>query len=340
MDAVYRDGRTSRSTPVRLEFRGGRLYLYGPDGQQDLDLAQVRISARIGNTPRFIYLPDGGCCETRDNDAVDAVLAARGGDRFNAWLHRLESRLGYALLALLVTAGVGWGAVVYGIPWLAQRVAYALPPGVESSLGEQALAFLDGRVFTSSQLDPEGQRRLQAQFAAMQAGLPGTGHARLLFRRSSLAGANALALPGGTVVVTDDLVELAAGDAEVLAVLAHELGHVAHRDSLRRLLQDSLLSLIVIAVTGDVTDVSSLVVALPPVLLQAGYSRDMERAADRYALGWMQSAGVDPVHYGAILIRLEESQAGSASRAMGFLSTHPPTAERLRLIEKARQGSR
>ena len=101
----------------------------------------------------------------------------------------------------------------------------------------------------------------------------------LHFRNAPDIGANAFALPGGDVVVTDGLVELATSPEQVAAVVAHELGHVAHRHGLRNMVQASILAALVSYWTGDF---SSLATAGATAVLSAAYSRDFEREADDY----------------------------------------------------------
>jgi hypothetical protein len=72
----------------------------GLEDELKYSLVDVRISARVGNTPRSLYLPGGAKCETFDNDAVDAFLERHRRHRGSAWLHMLESKLRYVALAL------------------------------------------------------------------------------------------------------------------------------------------------------------------------------------------------------------------------------------------------
>jgi predicted Zn-dependent protease len=134
--------------------------------------------------------------------------------------------------------------------------------------------------------------------------------------------------------VTDALVALARNDEELVAVLAHEAGHVARRHGLRQLFQNSLVAL---AVTWLVGDVSAIVAAAPTALLQAKYSRDLEREADSYALVTLRVNGIATEHFAAMLERLEDSGAeggGITTGALDYLSSHPVTSER---IERVRQ---
>src|SRR5664279_6314679 len=105
---------------------------------------------------------------------------------------------------------------------------------------------------------------------------------------------NALALPGGIIVITDAMVEAFDNDAEFRAVMAHELGHVHGRHAVRLVLQDSGLAVLMTALAGDAVGATVLAVALPSVLLRARYSRQFETEADDYAFATMQRRGESP----------------------------------------------
>ena len=143
-------------------------------------------------------------------------------------------------------------------------------------------------------------------------------------------GANAFALPSGIVVMTDELVDLAQADEELQVVLAHEIGHVVHRHSLRMLLQNSATSLLIIGLTGDVSSASVLVAGVPTALVQAKHSRQFENEADDYAYAWMDRNGVPHRYFTDMLERLEKKYGGAGSGALSWLSSHPSTAERIR----------
>jgi Zn-dependent protease with chaperone function len=126
--------------------------------------------------------------------------------------------------------------------------------------------------------------------------------------------------------VTDQLVQLAQHDREVLAVIAHELGHVERRHSLRLALQSIGAGVLLVAITGDIGSFSDLAAGLPSLLLQSGYSRDMEREADAYALVWLDATCIPPQHFADILSRLDKSTPDAA----GLLASHPGTGARIR----------
>ena len=131
--------------------------------------------------------------------------------------------------------------------------------------------------------------------------------------------------------MTDELVALAHHDDELVAVLAHELGHVRGRHALRQLLQSTGVSAIAFALLGDVSSASALFSAVP-ALIQAKHSRDFEREADGFAKGWLVRNGIGPERFDAILCRMQaEADAKGGDGEDGlvrFLSTHPATGER------------
>jgi predicted Zn-dependent protease len=156
-------------------------------------------------------------------------------------------------------------------------------------------------------------------------------HIRLEFRHSELLGPNAFALPGGVVVMTDQLVELAGSEEEILAVLAHEIGHVEERHSLRQVLQSSGIALLAATVTADAATVSTAVAGLPVILAQTSYSRGFETVADEFAFDLLRRNSISPAVFADFMERLgADSQL---NEDLSFLSTHPVTSDR---IERAR----
>jgi len=334
--ATFYDGKTSHRHEVRLHFdRTGRLRITGLKHDLTYPLSEVRITSRLGNTPRSIYLPGDAKCETLENDAIDAILQRWGRGRWQAVLHTLESKLGYVLLALVLTIVSVWGLLNYGIPALAKHAAYALPPSVDAALGREGLKVLDQALFTPSRLEDTRQSQLRARFSDMAQEVSEAPHLRLEFRKSDRVGPNALALPSGIIVMTDELVLLAEHDDELTAILAHEIGHVTQRHALRSLLQNSVAVLIISSLTGDVTSVTALSAALPTLLLEAKYSRTFETEADQFALQYLRDHDVPPKHFADILVRMEEA-SGADSSTHNYLATHPASSDRVRIFQAER----
>jgi predicted Zn-dependent protease len=130
----------------------------------------------------------------------------------------------------------------------------------------------------------------------------------------------------------DDLVQLAHSDAELMAVLAHEIGHVRGRHALRQIINAAGISAMALVVLGDVSSISSLAAA-GPALLQARNSRELEQEADEFARQWLDANGIAPSNFDDILCRMarEVGDDGESS----FLSTHPPVNDRARCKPKS-----
>ena len=330
------DGRTSRRRDASLTISAdGTADLQHTDGAQRLRFSEIAVEPRLANTPRRLALPDGGVFETTDNDAVDLALAAAGRGRGAGWIHRLESHWHQLAVAFVVVAAAAVSFVVWGIPSLARAAAFALPSTTSAAIGSGALEALDATYFEPSELAEERRAALREVFARVAASAELKAMSlELVFRRGAMLGANALALPSGTIVLTDELVELAQVDAEVEAVLAHEVGHIVHRHSLRQVIQNSLVAVGVILVTGDLSSSTSLVAAVPTILAETSYSRAFEREADAYAVAYLRERDIDTIHFANLLRRMEESADDTG--IPGFLSTHPTTKDRAQALENAR----
>lgn len=329
--ATFFDGKTPRRQAAVLTVEGDEIVAAGAFGQRRAARAAVEISEPLGQGPRFVRFPDGSLFEV-------AELAA-----FGRWLHchgfaagrvaRLQARWSSALLAIVATTLIVAAAYLWGLPAASQALAPRVPEAILRSLSESTMAVLDSRVLEPTHL-PEAR---QAALAARVAGLRG-GNAWPAYRlhfRSAQGLPNAFALPAGDIVIFDELVGLAASDDEVAAVIAHELGHVAHHHGIRQLIQSSVVSFVAGVYFGDI---SSLVSGLSTLALQSHYSRDFEREADAYAVRAMRAAGRDPGALATMLERIEASH-GSRSPAQSSpwqaLSSHPETAERVRRIRAA-----
>jgi Zn-dependent protease with chaperone function len=333
-DATYYDGRSSARTVVRVRARGGRLQLAAADGNFDaplLDVAlgEVRADARVGSARRLLALPGGAQLQTDDHDAVAVLFPDKNG--LQARVLGLERSWGYALAAVAIIGVFTWWCVVYGLPVAARLAAMTVPVNFESKLGEQALYTIDKALCGPSALEEQRRAAVQKEFERVVAGLNDGFLYRLELRACPRMGPNALALPGGTVLVTDDLASLAADDAQLTAVLAHEIGHVRQRHGLRLGLQGAGLAAIIAALAGDAVSLAGLATALPTALLQAGYSRSFEEEADEYALQRLREIGVPGKHLADILSLLakERGQPGTSGGALDYLSTHPAVSRRI-----------
>ncbi len=337
ISGLFYDGERSRGHRANVELTASRtvrltlvdeLDAEARPREWELAIALVEISDRLGNIPRRLVLPGIGAFETTDNEAVDRALAAQGHSP--GLVHWLEERWPVAIASLVAVALGSVLFIRFGVPALAEFAARTLPASVDRVLGAQSLELLDEFVLEPSELPVTRQQELRMRFDAMAGPLEGDHDYRLEHRCAPALGPNALALPSGIVVMTDELVLLAEHDDELVAVLAHELGHVRGRHALRRLLQSTGVSAVAFALLGDVSSASALLGAVP-ALIDAKHSRDFEREADAFAKDWLAQNGIGPERFDAILCRMQGDAGGDDEAGLTrYLASHPTTDERAR----------
>ncbi len=151
---------------------------------------------------------------------------------------------------------------------------------------------------------------------------------------------NALALPGGPIVIFEGLLYKAESPEELAGVLAHEIQHILLRHSTRGILRNMAESMLVTIFLGDMNSVMEGIVQLAGQLETLGLSREMEAEADQKG---MLSANIDPHGMIRIFEKLmqEESkelpQGKTVSKENDFssyFSTHPSGQNRLARLEK------
>lgn len=340
---IYSDGKTSRTRRAVLRVdAAGRISVAPEDPAEPAFISHVPadlivVASRLGIAPRVVTLPTGATFTTGDHEGIDHLLRASGRDLWQRVLPVLERSLPLATAASVVAAVVIWLTITVGVPALAKGLAFSLPVEVERNIGQGTLDLLDEHFLDPSELPAETVDRLATRFGPILERHPHIA-SEVLFRRGKGLGANAFALPSGVILFTDELVLVAENDDQLQAVLYHEIGHLEHRHMLRRSIQGSILTVLSIFVTGDVSGINELVAAVPALVIDAAYSRDFEREADDFALAEMARLGMSVRAFGEILAliesshRAEEEHAASGNRVMDFLRTHPGTPERIEAI--------
>ena len=323
--AGYYDGKTAGSESVPLELVGTSLRFELEGADRWVELNSVTVVEPVGRGPWSVELDDGTSLKITDSDFGQALGDKKGNPGF---LRKLEGAWHWATIALLVAVGATWSLLTFGVPVLAKSVAFALPENVTATLSDEGLGVMDDLLFDSSELPADRVARIIELFQEIKQTNPKFSPYRLEFRASRI-GPNAFAVPGGIVVLTDELVQLAESDAEIVAVLAHEIGHLHGRHSLRILLQNSISALLIAGLTGDISNITALSAAIPTMLMQAKYSRDFEREADDFAFAYLESKGIPTDALSDLLLRIEQSDPERGSDVPGWLSSHPPSRDRI-----------
>lgn len=330
------DGSRSNAVPVTVRLLVPEtLHISGDGVNATISVHHISVSSRLGNTTRYLTLPDDAKLQTADNDAVDRLLESVTGTRRHTLLHSVEAHWGRVLAALAFTVAFCVWAVWLGLPWLAERTAHNIPVELEHAMGEQSLATLDNHLLQPTRLLEVDRERARRAFDYVVDDLDLPVRPRLALRRAEGLGPNAFALPAGIVILTDEMVEMANVDQELMSVIAHELGHVYHRHIMRSVLQNAAVALVLATLLGDVSSITGLAASIPTVLVEQGYSRRFEFEADVYAAAWLDQVGLDRAHLAAALEKLGKAHGIEQEDSLAdYLSTHPGIEDRIEAIQR------
>ena len=266
-----------------------------------------------------IDLNDGASLEILDTASWQAALSHAG---FKPGLaQRMQTRWPM-FLGVFAVAAIGLVAFYkYGTPWMATQLTRHVPLSWETTLSAEAMEQMDERMLKPSRIAKERQEQLRGEFNALLAKMPPSlmryhGYApqyTLQFRRGM--GANAFALPGGSIVVTDGMLETASrekiSDDAIIGVLAHEIGHVAHRHTTRMVVEQGVLNIGLGLALGDV---STLVSTGSSLLTGLAYQRGHEREADCFAIAVLKQSNISTAPMGELLLAMAASRDAADSK--------------------------
>ncbi len=340
--AVFFDGTSSVRHGVVVEAGAGALRILACGGQGRDQALDEWPYAEL----RRMSAPDGVLRLGRRGETVLARLEIRAPELAAAVEDRAETldrggaaerQLRRKIVALSFASATSLVVTaVFGLPALASRIIPLVPLAVEHRLGNAIDHNIHGTL---------DSRHLGAAFACGTAPGETAGRAaldKLVGKLEAVAALpfplrvevvrraepNAMALPGGHVYVDEGLIEKAATPDELAGVLAHEMGHVAHRDGTRTVLQTAGLSFMFGMMLGDFVGGGAVVIAARTVV-KSSYSRRVEAAADAYSVDLMAKAGGDPHALAAILKRI----VGDKKEGMKLLLDHPETKDRIAAID-------
>ncbi|MGI9025769.1 MAG: M48 family metallopeptidase [Burkholderiaceae bacterium] len=349
----YFDGVSSRAIAASVVATNDGVRITGGGVDRIVDRVGLSFAPSRGNAPSRIAFDDGALCEIPDRAAAESLFAALGhradfGDRIAS--HR-------STLALVVAGFISISAALYlwGVPLAADAITRAMPAEWQRTFGVRVLYALEARgIFQPSTLSAERRDRLRLRAQQMKF-VDERPTFDVIFRRFKVP--NAFALPGEFVVVSDELVALAKDDDAVLTVIAHEIGHIAHRDAMRGLMRATLLSALATWYVGDASTIAATVAG---GLGGLHYTRHDEHEADLFALRQMQANHVS-TQSAADLFRslmawqptmsveradrssdvppdakkedVKKADAKERVRIPVYLSTHPATEARIRMFE-------
>lgn len=330
VSVIYYDGVISKPYEATLEYFDAEhvVVKYQKDGvlkTQRYHSDQMSLFGTIGQRNPIIELENDARIELQQKDLPEWLPVDHKS--FHATVWKLERTPSLIIFSVVFVLALGFGLIKWGIPTASKMIAFELPENTLNRLGSQAEEYVMDYT-KPTKLPQARQDEIRQQYLATVAeNKPAT----LKFRAGDQLGANALALPNNSIILTDELVQLAHSDQEIIGVLAHEQAHLLKRHSLQQALSSLGFSVLYIAITGDSSD---LMTTLPVAMVGAGYSRKFEQESDLYALNLMHKKNIETSHFANFLQRMsdEADEEFASPRWMEILSSHPATEERVKMV--------
>lgn len=329
------DGHSTQARAVLLRLQASTLHVVDADdpsgAARRYPAAQLQVGEAVGAAACPVRLPDGGTLWLEDAPLAQALRQASGGPGPVA--RAIGSWPAVLVAVLLLVALLGWFGHS-GAGQMARAVLPLVPQSVDREIGNRAWASIDGQWLKPSQ-HTERCRALAERFDRAAVAFDARNRLPLvLCRRTNEGGGfNAFALPNGQIVLLDGLVQ-ALTDDQLMVVLGHELAHVRERHSMQALLRQMGLLAVAGVALGDFSTVAAASMA---GLQGLSYSRDAEREADAEALRFMASAGLPPRLWAEVWQRFAQEEARGGGGLPPWMSSHPTTEERQRLVAPGAQ---
>jgi predicted Zn-dependent protease len=321
--AIYFDGTSSRRHAVTLAFNGQleinadehtlAAWSYADIRRADSPSGILRLSCLTASALARLEIRDAAV-------AADMIARCTQLDENLPGRRGVAAIVGWSLAAAASIVAVVW----FGVPLAADRLAPLVPPALERRLGDvaegQVKILFGNKVCTNApgraafnklvnEIREAAGMDMPIQTAVLSTPIP-----------------NAFALPGGKVYLFNGLLAKAENADEIAGVLAHELGHLKHRDNTRNLIYNGGTAFLIGLLFGDVTGSGALIFASRS-LVTASYSREAEQNADTFSIDVMLRLGRSPKPMGELLFRVTGKEV---DKSLSVLSNHPLTEDRLK----------
>jgi beta-barrel assembly-enhancing protease len=332
VNAVYFDGQTARDRQVTVTEDGTNLTFSGTDTPESTwSIAGLHpVDPPSPGQPYRLTHDDkpGARLIIRDESFVNGLVAQSSHLKGGYSKRDISHIFGWTFGGLAAVAVLGYIFVAL----LPDRVAQMLPDSWRERVGKQMEASVVDNAKACS--NPAGLSAISAMIANLAEGQPEL--PSISIHVYDIPILNAFAVTGGNIIVTRELIDKAGGPDEVAGVIAHEIGHVAHRHPEAQLVRITGMQVLASVFTGsNGGDMTTSIAGLATIL---SYSRVAEGEADAYARETLTKASIDPMglkHFFETVVKLEGEKKDKSDTlaALGSLfSTHPGTAERIKQI--------
>lgn len=331
-----------RREPARLVLTSEGI---GPEGKESIPWSRVRLH-RDDADGALLVVGRGLVVGSTDREGLERAIEGIAGNDVDRQLAKLRGEktgitggqtIGCVVFAVLVTFGIMQVPGCYRSA--VDSTVASLDPSVDVQLGEAAQGSMDegaviedevvvGAIETMvERLEPhfEGTELAPDQFEWV---------VRVVDDDATI---NAYALPGGFITVYTGLIEAAETPDMVAGVLAHEMAHVLQRHGLKRMANKAGLLVGLSLLTGDAGGVVALGSTFLDMLLDSGYSRELESEADDLGVKAMARAGLDARSLAEFFDVLRQ-EYGDLPPLLQWMGSHPDHGTRIEAIDAILEG--
>jgi beta-barrel assembly-enhancing protease len=319
--AWHYDGQTAVRRDVKVSANGAFCNIVGDSGIA-ADIAWSDLEAMQSREVQVIY---------RHKEITGWRLGFPGGVPLSLSQHLPKrAKIGSFIDRVgIIPAAIGFTAVSLGVALMVMQVPAWLAPFVplkwEKNLGVTMMTGLELTFCKGPQIEAAVKslaKSIDPKFDSSKIHI------------SKIDMVNAIAVPGGDIILFDGLLQKAKSADEVAGILGHEMGHVENRDVMKSLLRQFGISIALGGMDGGFASYAS-------ILTDAGFSREAEAEADEHAMKLMQVAAISPTPTAEFFKRLakEEPEMGENGKAVfGYLNSHPLSESRERAFRASAKG--
>jgi len=222
------------------------------------------------------------------------------------------------VLVILILVYVALGFAV-------DLVVPRLPVGVEESLGHMYAGEFSG------DMHGKAEEKLQSILDKLMADTGDVSETHYQVHLVNSPVVNAMAVPGGNIVIFSGLLGEMDSENELAFVLGHELGHFKNRDHLKGLGRGLVLTVISATVLGENSDVTKFLMD-SLIGVEMKFSQRQELAADSYALDLMEKTYGSAAGSEAFFESIDRKR--KSSRLLHYFASHPHPRARMEALEK------
>lgn len=320
-----------KSTSADYHVDGELLILEYDDGQKVERLhSELNIKPKLGQLHREILIADIGLLVCPPTPAFDQWLDRTNGTS----VFDMESKKRWVLASIVLVPLLIYGLFAHLLPFTAIHLAEYVPAPIKQAASQQTLAALDYALLSESELSKKQQDTISQSFREIIRKIE-TDELSIdvQFRYSEEIGPNAFALPDGTIVFTDQIIELMDYDQQLLdAILLHEIGHVKHNHSMRMVAESMFATMAITYFFGDLSGAIEAFFGIGTTVVQNSFSQAHEWEADNFALSHLSHVNRSPEDFAQAMEKLS-TLLGDTESEQSWLSSHPMMRARIENAE-------